>query len=432
MSKCEVEKSDYLVSLVGTSPMPNLIGTFTRIKNDGKIFLVYTNATREIAEKLKRIIEEKCEETNRNIEVLLNKINAFDDPTYVDKELRREFGNIFNRFIKESNKEQIELNFTGGTKVMSALSYGIFCEKCREFKANGVLTYLDGEKRQMICKSTNSKHSKVYEYSKENETLPIKIEDIANIHLDKDKKFNCDSYEASDFAKELYEYIKKNNEDRKSIINFLEDFYLIGQKGLKGEQFKDEVNKLLSTSLCKINNFQNSEQIINSYSLLFNKKMTQKNLYKHINEKLKGFWLEEITLHILRNASYVDGVASNGKVKMEVKEKNDEGSNGSILEVDILILNDHKLFVLSISTADNLELNKKKLYEVKERASSLGGSEVGIGLLTFYDNGKELENVIKEIWENDNNKTVRVFDWYDLPNLEEKFKSWICGGVGND
>ena len=43
-----MKKNDYLITLIGSNPMPNLISAYTRIKENSTIFMIYTKETKKI------------------------------------------------------------------------------------------------------------------------------------------------------------------------------------------------------------------------------------------------------------------------------------------------------------------------------------------------------------------------------------------------
>ncbi|MDY2729767.1 MAG: hypothetical protein SOV35_06855, partial [Clostridium sp.] len=124
-----MKKNDYLITLIGSNPMPNLISAYTRIKENSTIFMIYTKETRKIAEQLKYLIEEKSKESNLNVSVNLNygQIYSEYDIQEVNKELTVILNNIKEKYLLDSEKDKsIEFNFTAGTKIMSSVGYTLF------------------------------------------------------------------------------------------------------------------------------------------------------------------------------------------------------------------------------------------------------------------------------------------------------------------
>ena len=101
-----VEKNDYLIMLIGSSPMPNLISSFNRIKESGKIFMIYTKETENIAKQLKELIEEKNLEKSLNISVDLSYGKIYEE--YNLEKVSESIKNILTKIALEYKNENLE------------------------------------------------------------------------------------------------------------------------------------------------------------------------------------------------------------------------------------------------------------------------------------------------------------------------------------
>jgi len=92
---------------MGTNPLPNFIAAKLLSKPEGRIYLVYTKETYYITEKLIKLIE--LEEKNKFYKIPVEDTDESD---------------VFSRVSCYSKgKNDIGLNYTGGTKIMSVHAY---------------------------------------------------------------------------------------------------------------------------------------------------------------------------------------------------------------------------------------------------------------------------------------------------------------------
>lgn len=141
---------NYIVSLVGLSPVPNYISVLNYVKreDDNKIFLVYTSENSKVASSLKiaktleRVIKELCEK----VEVVFvesDKSNFLKIHQSVNK--------IIHDINREDNKRSnLILDITGSTKANSA----IFNNELKEAflhneEFNITISYLDNFSKQI-------------------------------------------------------------------------------------------------------------------------------------------------------------------------------------------------------------------------------------------------------------------------------------------
>ncbi|MGM9977794.1 MAG: hypothetical protein ACI33J_03250 [Clostridium sp.] len=120
-----MEKADYLILLVGKNPTPDFISALTYYKEETNIFLVYTkktekvistyNVAKNLEDSIKKILKKASVET---IEIDKNNIEE------INKSIKKD---ILSKFEINDNKNII-LDFTGGTKIVSAIFNSRFSE----------------------------------------------------------------------------------------------------------------------------------------------------------------------------------------------------------------------------------------------------------------------------------------------------------------
>ena len=244
-----IEKNDYLVMLIGSSPMPNLISAFTRIKENGKIFMIYTNETEKIAKQLKELIEEKAKEKSLNILVELSYGRIYEE--YNLEKVSQSIKNILNKIALEYKNENledksIELNFTGGTKIMASVSYREFKEIFNN-EEKAYLTYLDSEESEFVIYDISKNKTKKLPYSKENETIDLSIDDIITMHFEasgnelKNEQFK--DIKISKVNEYIFETLIENYDKKEEFIKLMEEIYKFNLSNKKkASKIKENIN----------------------------------------------------------------------------------------------------------------------------------------------------------------------------------------------
>lgn len=424
-----IEKNDYLVMLIGSSPMPNLISAFTRIKENGKIFMIYTNETEKIAKQLKELIEEKAKEKSLNILVELSYGRIYEE--YNLEKVSQSIKNILNKIALEYKNENledksIELNFTGGTKIMASVSYREFKEIFNN-EEKAYLTYLDSEESEFVIYDISKNKTKKLPYSKENETIDLSIDDIITMHFEasgnelKNEQFK--DIKISKVNEYIFETLIENYDKKEEFIKLMEEIYKFNlsnkKKASKIKENINIINEYMENSSFKIKNIDNYSSFVNIYAEEF-KGLKEKDLYKLIVEDINGKWLEKVLLkklHKLKEEGYIDDV----RISEERKGKD------AIFEIDLIVLKNENLYCFSVTTVDNYSEANMKLHEVNYRAKSIGGDGVKISFISFYDNGKELEEKIKNIWDDEeslNNKYL-IITLENFNKIDELIKEWL-------
>lgn len=399
-------KSNILINLIGSSPMPNLISSFTRIKENSTIFMIYTKETEVIAKNLKKIIEEKSKENNLNISVNLGSCAIYEeyDLISVKKQMKKRFLDIKDEYEKiDNNDKSIELNFTGGTKIMSSVAYNVFQEIYKDEDA--YLSYFDGEESKVIIHNFRDDKTDYIDYSRDNEIINMDIIDILNCHYDsalgsfkseeevKISRVNGYIYES------LLKYYKENK--IKEFISVLEELNNVKSSKYIKEN-AEQLNDFLENNPCKILNINNFSELINIYEDEF-PGMKQKALYKNICEDIRGKWLEKVLFQKLckmRDDGIIDDVVLS--VSKSSKSDEDKKKGNDDFEIDIIALKNERLYCISVTTADYYDGVNMKLEEIKYRAKLIGGERVKIGLVSFYENSEELREKLIEVWDDEN------------------------------
>ncbi|WP_040214165.1 Card1-like endonuclease domain-containing protein, partial [Clostridium polynesiense] len=214
MSKA-ITKAQCLIVLIGRSAMPNLIAVITRLQKNGYVFFIHTEETRKIAENLQELLKKK---KDLNITSELIKIKSYADPKMVSEELQNKFLYIKNKL--PSGNTYIELNYTGGTKVISAIGFITFKEVFAHYNERLLLSYLDGEQSKIFINSGNKEH--IIDYSSAEVLFSLEIKDVADVH----KEMISEEYrdkpqkgeDATKYSRDIMVYIISHIEEREKLV----------------------------------------------------------------------------------------------------------------------------------------------------------------------------------------------------------------------
>ncbi|SNX52848.1 hypothetical protein [Thermoanaerobacterium sp. RBIITD] len=173
--------ADYLISLIGTNPLPAFITILKNADKNTKIKLVYTKPTRnnisskKIAENLSKVVVEKIPKISVEF-VECDKSNT--------KKIQKCIKDVIDSIKKDAGyggyARKVILDYSSGTKVMSAL----FTERFANLKEDILavtISYVDDDDKQIF----------EYSYKDKDKKFPIKeivnrfdlsVEDITRIH----------------------------------------------------------------------------------------------------------------------------------------------------------------------------------------------------------------------------------------------------------
>lgn len=408
------KKADFLITLVGTSAMPNLIGIVARINQCGKVFLIHTCETKDISNSLEDFIKQKNEtDIKKKLHVKSEsfELGDHDNPQEVYKDLLPKFKAIF-REIENSgiDKPVIELNYTGGTKVISSLSCKVFKEVFENFDGSLYFTYLDGEKGEIHIFKSSLNTESIVDYSSESGTISITVGDVVAVHMKSflNYKGSSDNFKQSKFSRDMYDFIVNNLDKSNEIISYLEGLF----NGLtvikKATQITDFLNAFSDKNKL-LYGYDNSNDFLEAF---YTKSI------KKVSEKLRGKWFEEVIHQILielKRENVIDNFANNLSSTKSINTN---------FESDFIAMKNYKLYYFSVSTVDTEELTKLKLYEAKQRVKIISGTESAVAAITFVEDKNEILKGYMDIWQ-EKPKNVLITTWGELPGLKEIIRNWI-------
>lgn len=173
--------ADYYISLIGTNPLPAFITLLKNCNKNTSIYLVHTTVskinfgTEEVAENLKEVIKERVPGVNISL-IPCDKSDAKD----ISKCINRLFKDI-KESMRENQKARLVLDYSSGTKAMSAL----FAEKIFNAHIEGlttIISYVDDNQGKILEDSKFIGENRALEIGNVVNKLDMSIEEITKIH----------------------------------------------------------------------------------------------------------------------------------------------------------------------------------------------------------------------------------------------------------
>jgi hypothetical protein len=419
----------HLFLLIGKNPLPNYVAAKLLIEQDSTIHFVYTTDTeiykKNLITKLKAQLGGSFFTTN-DVH-LTNPSNAIIIRSAIE-----------TAFKSIPNNTEIDLNYTGGTKVMSVHVYRAIEEFGKQKSCTLRFSYLDPRELKLIFDSQNAGQAITpIELSQTNSDgfpeTKILLEDLMNLH---DLAFVSDRYNPNNKIK------PKTKEAFPFLVDALFDFstnksfnYLTTKKEKRNhwidcrkqnsaifERPKQNSKIVIPTELGELIPVINQEsQRVQRKDWVINNELDFSQIgngYRGFAEFLYAKWLESYVLRKIikvKDACFLDSFGRN----LSVIRTTSTNKTSPFFEVDVYAIRGYQLFAISC-TVDSGKRGKHKLFEISHRAKQLGGDEARIGLVCMADSAQEIENELEET-------NIKVFGKSDLPTLEDGLQKWFDG-----
>jgi hypothetical protein len=414
-SQLDKFKVDHLFLLVGENPLPNYIAARTLLKDNGTVYLVFTNQTKE---------QKKCiEEGLKNQKHIRFNIVRIDLVKYESNA-----HHIYERVQKKvPDNDSVGLNYTGGTKAMAVHAYKAIYER----RPDAVFSYIDSRSLKIridakpldefdipielslkeLFKLHNNNYWLDHKPPQFNAFLPVISEKLVDIYCDRNLAEKWKTW----LKKELQHLTKQIWENR-------EDIKQIQSRVITTNDLPEKIENIISVYLDTLTNQEYNET-------------NQENEFKSLSEICKwldGAWLES---YVLQQVKEIEKRSKDFNIKEsgmsfyikdpEYTRKNEteeESEDEPRFEFDVAFIKGYQLFAISCATSQNHKSCKQKLFEAHLRARQLGGDEARTALVCCSNSPENIEDEIRFAVRD---KKIRVFGIKDLPDLADHLETWI-------
>lgn len=423
MSTTEFEeyKVDHLFLLIGKNPLPNYVAAKLLLHQGGTAYLVHTTDTLDEATRLKKSFGSEF-----NVE--LRSLNHYEsDAHHIQKEIGAKLNSI------KSGK--IGLNYTGGTKAMSAHSYRtLFYEEIQDKtgkvyrRRKGIIfSYLDPRRLEICIDREDNERERL---KVKPDTLELKLEILFQLHGLTLQKRPSQEAQLPDLAQELVKVFADRAKATQWFSWYHEIFCKEARKDNRKWKSKTDLAKLLiplDKLPSQIVEAFRKTQLLSSDDKLALVEAKNVKFFPEIEkfcEWLDGIWLEHYVLEKIKEIANSQSIQDYG---LDFKIPLDGTKDG--FQFDVAFTRGYQLFAISCTTASDIKernLCKSKLFEAYLRAIQMGGEEARVALVCCAD---EPDTLKAEIADTLSNKKIAVFGRADLLNLSDNIIKWI---VEND
>jgi hypothetical protein len=399
-------KVDHLFLLVGENPLPNYIAARTLLKDNGTVYLVFTNHTT----KQKGFLLEALNQYNIKCEGI--DLANYESNSY-------HIRNTLHKRIKSLPPGIIGLNYTGGTKAMAVHAYKAIEEFAQEFNRDVRFSYLDPRKLKMCIDQPNNKPLEFHV------PLHLSLKEIFNLH---DNKWRDDKPPQSkpvlkDAAAKFAEF-HENIQLAKEWRDWCDDqLHSLKYRGFWKSE--DELKSISSISLQGLS--KTIKNIISQELGVFNENIKLPEVKKkgfsnltQICEWLDGIWLESYVLAKVQEIQNEFGIKES-MMSFHIKDPQSRKERDRF-EFDVAFIKGYQLFAISCTTSMNKKLCKEKLFEAHLRARQLGGDEARVALVCFSDRPEWIKDDMRFAIDD---RKIEVFGIDDIENLADGIADWI-------
>lgn len=389
-------RTDHLILLVGGNPLPNYVAARLLRAPDGKVHLVGSTDTLEIAKRLQSKLLSDGIQTDCPVE--LKDLS----PSGVYKSVSA---------LATSLGGSVGLNYTGGTKAMSVQAY----RAVQEHHPDACFTYLDARTLSMLVDDPHHTRDQRIDVSL---ACSLTVEDIAGLHGIKFNKYSPDP-----FLPEISELLKQDFEGQRAWQNWVSQSLY---------EIKNDRRKLKPSSDIRALPIPAREffhELVAAFERLAGKKTARleewvepagfplnKDGVKDFAEWLAGgYWLETIALLALKAIAQACNLNDCGMNYV---------ANNSKFEFDVAATRGFQLFALSCTIDSSDDRCKQKLFEAYVRARHLGGDEARVALVCYHPSPEQL----LQKFQSDNffdPHSVVVFGCPHLTDLKTHLREWI-------
>lgn len=419
---------DHLFLLVGSNPLPNFVAGKLLVTPNGKITLLHTEETKEIAKKLKKKLNAI------SISTILKEMDD-TDPSSIIKIVQE-------ALIGSETLKSTGLNYTGGTKTMAVHTYRTIQHwaTCNSIGSLS-LSYLDARNLNMVFDPKALDGIEQSKILNTRNAFNISLQELIDLHGWRLRQVPITQPILLNVAKKIVDVCDSNYGKWKSwIFNELHKKCKLNGKLLDNNLDSVNINLPTDRKLAPFVTAIQQELKTNNTSFILGNAAKNLNFStgeesKEFFEWLDGKWLESFTLQALRDCqSKISQSNPSYQLKdtrMNFKPETDTGTTSlDDFELDVVAMQGYQLFAISCSTSKGgsqdpggRAILKRKLFEIITRTRQLGGDAAKAALVCYSPDSKDIENTAYSLMPGLGK--IKVFGADDIPSLSQKLEQWI-------
>ena len=380
-------RTSNLFLLIGTNPLPNYVAA-KLLLNGGHVYLVHTAETAEIAD---RLIAALGSQTGGGTKIQVDEAKSDDIVAKVAEHAK--------------GKQDVGLNYTGGTKTMAVYAYRAVERACPD----AVFSYLNAQTLSLFIERQGSQ-AQEFPVAR---ACTLSLSELLALH-----GYSLPQVRQTPVQPEVCQALANIHSDPQGF-----------------SQWRDWCGQQLLQSLPDPAQCPRLKGVVDAFQRVLGGNATPQQVASSLNPQWTnldqcrkwfiGDWLEEYTLWAcLQAQSQAQNLFDDFGIDLQP-----QGPNRRRFQFDVAVMRGYQLFAISCIASDRKEKCKEHLFEAYIRAHQMGGDEARVGLVCCApsnnpdSNPAAIQGEIEESW--DARGKVRVFGAEHLPDLPDHLRDWF-------
>lgn len=388
MAEFSPYQTDVLFLLIGANPLPNYVSALLLAKTRGTVYLLHTDATLKVAERLSEQIQQ-----GRSDLVLIPWEISKSDPQLIEQQLRR----LTDELGPNAN---VGLNYTGGSKPMAVQAY----HTLRASYPRGIFSYLDADTLSLMIEAPGLPTQQVFV----GQGVKVDFKTLFALH-----GYELTVRRPPAIPPPLCQALIEVHSTKEGFGDWRAWLQTFG----RGDP-----------QLPTVADYPSLAQVIGVFEALCGDgSPTPARLAAQLGCKnnrlvscaklLIAEWLQEYVYETLHALAPELGLHQVG-MEMEFERPGQRG-----LELDAAAMLGYQLFAISCMVTDRTQSAKDHLMETFVRARQLGGDEARFALVCCLETPDMMESEVDQVWGAEDK--IRVFGREHLLDLAQHFRDWI-------
>lgn len=398
---------DHLLLLVGKNPLPNAVAGKLLTRPGGRISLIHTADTADIATRLQQWLLDSGFKPE-----LLSKPVKPANPSSIIIGVREQ--------LEKYRELTVGLNYTGGTKAMSVHAFRALEWWAKDKSCKPVFSYLDAPSLNMLFDPGDPEGMSNIRAVYVALEIELRLDELCALHGWTLQKFPRKKPLLAESAQAL----TKTFHDHRAAWDWVDwKDKLLDKQGMLKDIWRQKANCIPLPTSTRLQTVCNAliNELGQTGALDLDRAVNEKKVFSIdlFCEWLDGKWLEHCVLGILNNMPQslrLHSCAQN-VVPAEV-----------VFDLDVIAIRGYQLFAFSCSTDSDKDKGnrrrlKMKLFEAYIRAHQLGGDEACVALVCCGDDPEFLEEEMRRDYDLEGR--IRVFGRKHFSDLSEHIREWI-------
>ncbi len=401
---------DHLLMLVGGNPLPNAVAAPLLTRPGARITLLHSLETYAVAGRIAQSLDDRHGLSTKLVEIDVS--DRADITTKIE-------------LILASEKGEVGLHYTGGTKAMAVHAFRAVEDFARQKRRNAIFSYLDARKLALMIDPYRDEHF---------QARPLQVP-IGETNFPLRKMLALHNWEVLPNTPLRTERFLPATTEAIARVN-------VGNHFGKWLEWKNQF-----VDLAKVTRKEGNWHVVDwqavtiplptdpalagvRQALIEELKLTGDTLdtesarrslsvsLPFFSEYLEAKWMEALTLSALIDCKPEFGL----KDVYQSLKPHDRSDRKVHFELDCVARHGYQLFAVSCTLDWNTVANQH-LFEVYVRARQIGGDEARLALVCLTQDAPLMQKKVRR--DLDAGSRIRVFGRRDLLHLPERFHEWI-------